>query len=1008
MKKNNVFLRVLIFCFFFLIQQFCIAQITSVKGRVTNENKVPLDGVNIIVKQSGKGTTTNNDGEFTVALSAGDVLTISAIGYLSQEVKYNGEASISVVLKLSQKQLGEVIVIGYGTRRKSEITGSITSIKGERLLETPIANLGQGLQGRVAGLQVTQNSSAPGGNLSVRIRGTNSINGTSEPLYVIDGIQIANSGGINDVSPLSTINPNDIESIEVLKDASATAIYGARGANGVILISTKRGRNGATRITFDSYFGTQEITKKIEMLNASEFATLENQIYATTIYPDPASLGQGVNWQDLVYRKAPIQSHQLSITGGSEKTQLAISGNYFNQDGIVLNSNFKRYSLRANIDHKINDRIKIGTSILGSFSNNNSIPTGLTTIDRDIATASLVGAALGAPPTLQPYASDGVSILPFGNQFNGRYREVANPLGLAAILNQTAIKRTLANLYGEVKILEGLTYRASFNVDFQSNLNDFYSPRYIVNTSDLNAGSGTAGKGNSNSTLLLHESILSYAKIFKEIHSFKLTGVFATQSNLFNSNSITASGLPNDATVNEAVNLAVNRNVSSFRSKERLDSYLGRIHYGFKDRYFIDITGRVDGASKFGKNNKYGFFPAVSAAWRIIEEPFVKNISWLSDLKLRASYGVTGNAGAIGPYQSLALAGPGSNYQFNHIYTIGISPTGIANPDLKWEKSLQSDIGLDIGLFNNRVSFIIDAYYKKTQDLLFVKSLPLSSGYQSISGNFAGIENKGIEFATDAKIMDGKFKWNLSANLTINRNKVTDLDGGVTNEKFLTTQTIIKVGEPLGLFKTFVFDGIYQTGEPILPGSGSRTGGVKVRDINKDGSITSADQVIAGNPNPDFIFGFSTSFSYKNFDLSTFFTGSQGNDIYNLSRYSFENPLGQGNVVKGLVNRWSPANPSNEYVSGFQGGRLPISDRYMEDGSFIRCKNITLGYKFPAIKGIYNARVYISANNLFLISKYSGYDPEVNTYGNSNTTIGVDNLVYPNSRSFLAGIQVTF
>jgi TonB-linked SusC/RagA family outer membrane protein len=417
----------------------------------------------------------------------------------------------------------------------------------------------------------------------------------------------------------------------------------------------------------------------------------------------------------------------------------------------------------------------------------------------------------------------------------------------------------------------------------------------------------------------------------------------------------------------------------------------------------------VDGSSRFGANNKYGFFPAASAAWRLIEEPFLKNVSWLSDLKLRASYGITGNAGGISPYQSLStVAATGSDYVFNNAYVTGINPTGIANPDLRWEKSTQTNIGLDVSLLNNRFSLIVDLYDKKTKDLLYIKTLPLSSGYGSITGNYASLENKGIEFAANARILDGPLKWNVSANLTRNRNKVLDLDGGTTQERFITSYTILKVGEPLGLIKSYVFDGINQTGETILPGYDGRLGGHKIKDINGDGTITSADQVITGNPNPNFIFGFSTNVSYKGFDLSAFLSGSQGNDIYNLSRLSFENPLGQRNLLKGVVNRWTPTNPSNQYVSAAQGGRLPVSNYYVEDGSYVRCKNITLGYTLPAIKGVQNIRVYVSGNNLFTVTKYSGFDPEVNTYAGSNTVIGIDNFVYPQARSFLGGIQVTF
>jgi TonB-linked SusC/RagA family outer membrane protein len=985
------------------------AQTFAVKGKIMSETGDPLPGVNVLVKGTSKGSVTDSDGQYALDnVTATDILVISFIGYNTEEIVVGGRTSIDVNLTPDVQTLSEVVVVGYGTQRKVETTGAIASVKAEDIIQTPVTNVAQGLQARMAGVQITQNSSAPGGNISVRVRGTNSINGTSEPLYIVDGIQISNSGGVNEVSPLSTINPSDIESVEVLKDASATAIYGSRGANGVVLITTKRGQSGSTRVMYDGYYGVQEVTKTIDVLSASEFAQLENEIYKSAIYADPAAEGQGVNYQDLIFRKAPIQNHQLSISGGNDKTQLALSTNYFNQDGIIINSNFTRYSLRLNLDHRISDRIKFGTSILGSYSINKGITTGSTDIDAGAILNSIVGAAIGAPPTLQPYRADG-TIYPFGEQRDGRYREVTNPLGLAEILNRTAVKRTLVNLYGEAKLLEGLTYRASFNVDLQSNLNDYYSPLYIISKNDLNANSGTASKMNSNNTVLLHESILTYSKTFSEQHSLKFTGVFATQSNLYNMNRINANGFPNDATKNEALQLAANRTVSSSRSSERLDSYMGRVNYGFKDKYFVDFTARVDGSSKFGANHKYGFFPAVAAGWRIIEESFMQKVSVFSDLKLRGSYGLTGNSGALSAYQSLAtVSSSGSDYQFDHVYTTGINPDRIANPDLRWEKSTQLNIGLDISVLENRLNFTADVYKKNTKDLLYVKSLPLSSGYSSITGNYAELENKGLELAVNARVLDAAVQWNVSANATFNRNKVLDLDGGTTTERFVTNYTILRVGSPLGLFKTYLYDGVYQTGEAFLPGSDGRTGGPKVKDFSGDGTITAADQVLTGNPNPDFIFGFSSNLRYKNFDFSIFLSGSYGNDIYNLSRYSFENPLGQRNLLKETANHWTADNPNNEYVGGYPGGRLPISDRFVEDGSYLRCKNISLGYTLPEIKGINRARIYISANNLFTVTNYSGFDPEVNSFGGSNTAIGVDNLVYPAAKTFLGGVQITF
>ncbi|RYG02392.1 MAG: SusC/RagA family TonB-linked outer membrane protein, partial [Chitinophagaceae bacterium] len=715
-----------------------------VTGTVKSTTGEVLVGASINVKGNTRTIETDSSGKFSVAAQPGTVFEISYVGYMPRSVAYNNQDTLNVTLSAMGATNDAVVVVGYGSQRKIANTGSISSVKAEEITQTPVVNVAQGLQARVPGLQVTQNNGAPGGNISLRIRGTNSINGSSEPLYVIDGIQISNEAGGNSVSPLNTIPPGDIESVEVLKDASATAIYGARAANGVVLITTKRGRNGETNVSADVYSGFQQVTKKLDVLDASQFATLENEVYNSNVYPNPSSLGKGTNWQDVIFRTAKIQNAQISVSGGSEKTQFALSGNYFDQDGVIIRSNYKRYSLRAAIDHEINDMFKVGATILGTYGVNRSIPTASQSLDASATTQSLLGAAIGAPPTLRPYDDQGY-IFPLADQFNARYREVVNPAGLAEVYSQQAVKRTLANVYVQVNPVKGLQYRGSFNGDLISTLSDNYSPIYILAAVERNASSGNASKSNSNVTSLLHESVLTFTQDYGK-HNFKVTGVYAAQGNFANSNTINANGFPNDATRNEALQLAVNRTVTSNRNKETMQSYMGRINYNFAEKYFLDVTARYDGNSKFGANNKWGFFPAVSGAWRIIEEKFLQKNKFFSDLKIRGSYGLTGNAAAIGPYQSLATVASGNDYYFDHTYTVGINPSGIPNPDLRWEKSTQANIGLDVAILKNRIALVVDIYQKKTEDLLFLRQLPISSGYGTIIGNFASIENKGIEF----------------------------------------------------------------------------------------------------------------------------------------------------------------------------------------------------------------------------------------------------------------------
>jgi TonB-linked SusC/RagA family outer membrane protein len=570
MNKNTPLLRRHLLLYSCILFSFlATAQTVPLKGRVADSAGTPMPNVSISIGKTGKGAVTNASGEFTLAAARGSVLTFSLIGYAPQEVTVKDDRFLIITLQRTTSSMNDVVVVGYGTSRKAAITGSIASVSAEQLTQTPISNVASGIEGRVSGVQITTNSNAPGGSISFRIRGTNSINGDAEPLYIIDGLQVSNTGSsstggnVTSLNPLATLSPNDIESVEILKDASAAAIYGARGANGVVLITTRHGKAGATRVTYETYYGTQEITKKLHMMDGTQFAELENDVYNNPNYlPDPASYGQGTNWQDLVYRKAPLMSHLLTVSGGSDKTQMALSLNYFGQDGIAINSNLDRYSLRMNVDHKISNVFKVGASIYGAYVVNNVIPTGQTTLDGPVITSSLVGAAVGAAPVLKPYDSLG-NILPAGNQLNSLFIESVNPLGLAAGVNRSTDKRTLAEVYGEANILPGLTYRATLTADVQGGLFDYYSPISVVSAADLNANSGSATKSNSNTLVLLHESILTYSRKFGQRHSLKLTGVYSTQVTTDNSNQINATGFPNDATTDEDLAIALNRSVTS-------------------------------------------------------------------------------------------------------------------------------------------------------------------------------------------------------------------------------------------------------------------------------------------------------------------------------------------------------------------------------------------------------------------------------------------------------------
>ncbi|GAB3649916.1 TonB-dependent receptor [Echinicola sediminis] len=993
----------------------------QVQGVVKGEDGFPLPGAAILEKNTTNGTVTDIDGQFSLNVSGPNaVLEISYVGFLKQEVLLNGRSKIDVVLSTDMESLEEVVVVGYGTVKKSDLTGSVASVSSEELNKTPISSLDQGLQGRVAGVEITQNSGAPGGAASVKIRGGNSLSTSNEPLYVIDGFPIVAGGSApgstgpqnsegGQLNPLATINPNDIASIEVLKDASATSIYGARGANGVILITTKKGERGKTKINYNSYYGVQDITKKLDLMNSEQFLELNNLI-------NPGALDgieyHDTDWQDVIFRKAPIQNHQLSFAGGSEKTLFNLSFNYFSQDGIIENSDFERISSRLNLENELHDRVKIGVNLNYNYVVSNGAITGSRYESENTGT---VTAALFAPPIFSPYTDQG-DYTYFGD-INSNFELAANPLALTQVLNRSTNTRLLSNFYVNVEIAKGLTYRGNIGVDIFHDRKDSYTG------TDLPLGrlnGGVAGIGNLDQNSLIHESVLNYSKKIGEVHDFNITGVFSTQR--FTGVNALAGGseLSTDLLVNNNLGLVSNRDVSSNKSSWRLDSWTGRLNYILFDKYLFTLTGRADGSSRFGQNNKWGFFPSAAFAWRAKEEAFLINSELISDLKLRMSYGVTGNAN-IPLYQSFPRLTSGSNYNFGQALNIGISPAGVANPDIKWERTNQVDVGMDIGFLDNRLMLTLDYYHKQTKDLLISRRIPASSGFNTVFGNFGEIENKGVELGVNAVVVDKAFTWEVSGNFSRNRNKILKItgevdeviptgDGGVGA---FANGSLLKVGYPVGTFYGYVWDGIWQTTDDIAGSHmpSAQPGDAKYADVNGDGSFSAADRKIIGDPNPDYIFGFTNNFRYKGFDLSVFLQGNVGNDVFFNRRMLIESATFGSNQLAAVVNHWSPENPSNDYVRPSQSGRLLQSSKYIEDGSFVRLKNVQLGYTFglEQVNWLSRLRLYTSLTNLVTWTDYSGYDPELNTTGVNNVTnFGIDRDPYPRAKTYLLGVQVTF
>lgn len=1023
---NHVWIWVLLF----LGTHEILAQERTLSGTVRSDTNEPLPGVNVVVRGSSIGTITDASGKYSLDFPGQDaVLSFSFIGYTPEERKVDGQTTIDVILYPSIQSLQEVVVVGYGTQKKSDLTGAIATVKASELKQMPILSLDQGLQGRVAGVQITQGTGAPGSAVSVRIRGGNSLNGSNEPLYVIDGFPVSGSVGAysarggagygnaagNTPNPLATLNPNDIESIEVLKDASATAIYGSRGANGVVLITTKRGKAGETKVDFESYYGWQRVAKKLDLLNASEFATLENEVFKPAIYADPGSLGEGTDWQDEIFETAPIQNHQFTVSGGDEKTTFSVAGSYFDQQGIIIESGFKRGSLRFNLDNNIGKKLKIGTNVTVSRSVQNQVPAAgaFETIN------GLITSVLFAPPTIPVYNELGDLTL-FGD-FNPRYNDYLNPVAIAReVLNTNTTNRMIGSLYAEYEIVKGLKYRFVVGSDVINDRRDSYVTR---NVRYGQTAGGLGGVGYLENITPLHESILTYMRDIGS-HTIHLTGVYSTQSQTVKTDNISSQGFPSDALENNSLDLANTSVVGGDKTKWRLDSWTIRANYSFKSKYLLTLAGRADGSTRFGSDNKWGYFPSVAVAWRFVEEEFMKSVPVVSDAKVRFSYGLTGNA-EIPLYRSQTTLGTngGFNYNFNNSRAVGIAPLNLGNSELKWENTASLDVGIDLGLFNNRLSLTADYYLKTTRDLIIQRAVGPSSGFSSYLGNFGTVENKGVELGVTAQVVDAAFRWSLNGNISVNRNELLRIDGTL-NEIVPTDNggvgqfgigSILRVGEPVGSFFGYIWDGVWQEGDDIA-NSHMKTatpGNARYVDLNMDGALNDNDRTVIGDPNPDFIFGLNNNLSYKNFDLSLFVQGVYGNDILNQQRILLETAGGTRNNLAVVLNRWTPENRSNEYVKAGEAQRLFQSTNFVEDGSFIRLRNVTLGYTLPLsvlkINSIRSLRVYASANNVLTWTNYSGYNPEINTTAQNNiTNFGIDSGGYPVAKSFIAGIQLSF
>jgi TonB-dependent starch-binding outer membrane protein SusC len=1009
------------------LQQLPAVPVFTISGRVTaQENGEGMPGVNVLLKGSSTGTTTNGEGNYTLSVpdaAANGTLIFSYIGYTTEEVAINNQNVINVSLVADIKSLSEVVVVGYGTQKRSDITGSIASINNEEIRNIPATSLDQYLQGKAAGVQVTQASAAPGGGLNVRIRGGSSITAGIEPLYVVDGFPIYNNnsdfigrrptGAGQAPNALSIINPNDIESIEILKDASATAIYGARGANGVVIITTKRGKAGQNKIEVESYYGIQTIQRKVDLLNAREYAQLINEVRLND-NPNAApafnvdTIQTNTDWQDLLFRPAPIQNHQLSLSGGNDNTRYLLAGNFFRQDGIVRGSDFTRLSLRINLDKKFNDRFTVGNNLTVSRSNNN------------IVISDVEGGAVSNAQRMAPFIP---AYDEFGNYTNndfGRYPSVNgnlnSPLYLAeAVTNQNVGTRILGNVFADYKIVEGLIFRTSAGADVSFVKDNYFAPVNI----NRNAIQNNATINAISLTQWINENQLTYARTFAEKHRLDATAVFSLQEQKREFVGAQSFDVPSDRVgLNDLnasqTNSAQNRTFSSAADWSMV-SYTWRINYNYAGKYFLTATVRRDGSSRFGANNKYGTFPSMAAAWTVSQENFLQSQTLLSNLKLRASVGRTGNA-EIPSYQSIGVLGT-QQYIFNNITYTGYSPSRLPNPDLQWETTTQFDAGLDIGLLRDRVSMTVDYFIKKTDNMLYDVDVPTTSGFNSFVTNIGNLENRGFEISLNTINTDGPFRWTTNFNMSQVRNRVLSL--GETSQ-VISGNVLLRTGESLGIFFGYQTNGIFQNQEEInnsaqRPGNPlqARLGDVRYVDTDGNGIINADDRVILGGGMPDFFGGLTNTFSYKGFDLSIFFNAVIGYEIYNANTQQLLNLNGNFNQMKIANERWTPENPGNTVpraTSSGAGVNNQFSDRFIEDGSFVRLRNASLGYNFPSawLKGVnlQNLRVYVTAQNFLTFTRYSGYDPEVSSTGNNQINFSTDRGAYPSARTILFGINL--
>lgn len=1017
MKKNLLFLFAILMC----VNSYVWAQSRTITGKVTDAGGTGLPGVSVTVKGSTQGAVSDGNGGYSLSVPPNkNTLVFSYIGFVGQEIEIGSQSVINVALEEDATNLSEVVVVGYGTQKKSQMTGAISQVTSKQITEMPLTSLGQALQGRAAGVDVSQSGSKPGSAPKILIRGRRSFNAGNDPLYVVDGIPL--SAGYED------INPNDIQSMEVLKDATATAIYGARGANGVILVTTKRGANkGKTTVTLDTYAGASNAYSQLELFSGAEFAEYVREAYrATGLYKDASgnpvptgvadaaadakvavlggdpnvaagiAAGRNTQYQDLILRTGMIQNHTIGIQGGNERTSFYISGGFFQDQGVTKLLDYTRNSLRANIDHQVNKRLKVGISSYMMYSIRNG------------ENLNPYGATLQANPLGAAFNADGSLIFEPTND-----ALLSNPLSEVVDgvnIDNTKKYRIFNSIYAEVKIIDGLTYRLNVGVDFtQSRWGRFIGSE----TNARRRGDAQAFNENRFGFNITMENILNYSKTFGK-HSLNLTGVQSIQKDNFESYGSSVQGVPAQSQAFYSFNSASSvLGVSSNLIQWTINSFMGRANYSFNDKYLLTLTMRRDGSSRFGENTKYGNFPGIAVGWNITNESFMKGVVFIDMLKLRAGWGKVGNQG-VAPYQTQGLLGR-TTYAFGATGAFGYRPNTIGNADLKWESSANANIGLDFSIYRGRVQGSLEFYETNTKDLLLSDFLPGSTGFNAVTRNVGHTRNKGIELGVTTVNVNSKngFKWTTDFQFTKNKEEIVELYNGkiddVGNRWF--------IGYPLNTYYDFKKIGIWQTNEADQAKAfGSEVGQIKIQDTNGDGKITAADRVIIGNDVPKWAGGLTNRFEYAGFDLSFFLYGRFGNTI--LSGFHRNQLQLAGRYQQIKVDYWTPNNPTNEFPRPKSNQEFPVynSSLFYYDGSFIKLRNINFGYTFSgrvAKKiGAESVRLYSSIQQPKIwssyLSKYNGVDPEAAITNSATGLTAVTSDVTPSTTVTTFGLNIKF